>query len=88
MLKLLGSSRIDPYHIKTIMGKMYPSLIMSDILIRRIRKKGMKEHVGKDDDATMVQFLDVGMKWKAVGGSFLVKTSHSQLYYYGVDKHL
>ena len=68
MLKALGSSRISHYQIETIMITMYPSLSMSIPSIDRLCQKGIREHIGCNDDVTTVQFLEVVVKWKAAGG--------------------
>ena len=49
-------------------------------LVRHMHTKGIKEYIGAGDDATMVQFLDVVMKWRAEGGSFNVHTFHLQIF--------
>ena len=82
MLKAIGSSRIPQHQMETITCNMYPDLNMTTSLLKRERRNGINEHVGADDDTTMVQFLDVGMKWRADGCSFNVHTTHPQLLYW------
>lgn len=63
LLKALGTARLPAYSIKSVMKTVHPKLNMGNNLIWRVRKKGLSEKFGGDEDTSLVIFMHHGQKW-------------------------
>ena len=80
LLKALGTARLPAYSIKSVMKTVHPKLNMGNNLIWRVRKKGLSEKFGGDEDTSLVIFMHHGQKWNDNGGKFQVKTTGCQVH--------
>lgn len=70
LLKSLGRRRARAHMVRSVMKDTFPDVQISKHLMWGTLKAGRDEAYGKDDDTSMVHFLEMSMKNRSNGGTF------------------